>query len=126
MYSREQFAELWFSNRLILTFRAAVMRSPVERAEAARQTLSRLVEGNVTGPVASRELLGASVITVAGRDVFGIVAEDVGGDEVDLPTLTARTIERVQQALSRGHNQEAGRAGRQSGRGLLLQGRCWR
>ncbi len=97
---REQFAELWFSNRLILTFRAAVMRAPVERAEAARQTLSRLVEENVTGPVASRELLGASLITVAGRDVFGIVAEDVGGDEVDLPTLTARTIERVQQALT--------------------------
>ena len=38
---REQFAELWFSNRLILTFRAAVVRSPEERAEGARQTLSR-------------------------------------------------------------------------------------
>ena len=98
---REQHAELWFSNRLILTYRAAVLpRSPTERAEAARQTLSRLVEENVTGPVASRELLGASIITVAGRDVFGIVPEDVGGDEVDLPTLTTAAIGRVQQALA--------------------------
>ena len=98
---REQYAELWFSNRLILTFRAGIVpRTPAERAEVARELLGRLVEDNVTGPVASRELLGASLITVRGRDTFAIIVEDVGPGDVDLPTLTTAAIGRVELALA--------------------------
>ena len=120
----EQFAELWFSNRLILTFRAAVVpRTPTERAEAARQLLTRLVEENVTGPVASRELLGASIITVRGRDTFGIVVEDVGPGDVDLPTLTAATIGRVQLALAEATEaRNPARIAAAAGRALLATG----
>ena len=69
---RDQFADLWFSNRLIITFRARIVpRDPEARAEGAERTLSRLADSGVTGPVASRALRSASVVTVAGRDVFG-------------------------------------------------------
>ena len=99
---RDQFADLWFSNRLIITFRAKIVpRDPEARAEGAERALSRLADSGVTGPVASRALRSATVVTVAGRDVFGIVAEDVeAARDDDLGRLTARTIARVQLALT--------------------------
>ena len=118
---REQFAELRFSNRLIITFRAAVVsRPPVDRAESARLTLSRLVEENITGPVASRDLLGASIITVAGRDVFGVVPDDVDVEHDNLASLTAATIGQVQLALAEGAEARTpGRLAWAAGRSLL-------
>jgi small-conductance mechanosensitive channel len=98
---REQFAELRVGNRPIITFRAMIVpRSPSERAEGAERILSQLADAGVTGPVASRPLLDASVVTVAGRDVFAIVADDVDATTgEDLVKLTSATIERLHLAL---------------------------
>jgi small-conductance mechanosensitive channel len=98
---RDQFAPLWFSNRLIVTFRAAVVsRDPVDRAQSARQLLSRLVDDGVTGPVGSRTLLGATVVSVGGHDAFAIVAADVDPGTGDLTALTNETIGRLQIAMA--------------------------
>jgi hypothetical protein len=98
---REQFAELRFSNRHLITFRAAVVpRDPAERAENAERALSRLADNNVTGPVSARPFMGASVISVAGSDVFGILPDDVDEGTEDLETLTRDVVARVQVALA--------------------------
>jgi small-conductance mechanosensitive channel len=97
----DQFAQLSFANRYIITFRASVVpRDPAERAAGARRALERLTGAGLAGPVGSRPLLGASILTVAGQDVFAILPEDVdeAADET-LEQLTAATIARVQLAL---------------------------
>ena len=97
---RDQFAPLWFSNRLIVMFRAAVvLRQPIDRADGAKLALSRLVEDNVTGPVEARTIQGASVISVGGRDVFGILPADLAEGE-NLPELTTQTVALLQTALT--------------------------
>ena len=97
----EQFVELRFSNRYILTFRADIVpRDPRERADGAIRSLNRTIDNNVTGPVSSRRLFGASVITVAGKDMFAIVQPDVDeGANEDLTQVTAAVISRLSVAL---------------------------
>jgi small-conductance mechanosensitive channel len=98
---KQDFAELRFSNRHIVTFRARVVpREPSDRAESAVRVLEQLADDNVRGPVAARPFLGAVVITVGGRDAFGIVAEDVGEGSQDLTGLTAEVIGRLQIAMA--------------------------
>jgi small-conductance mechanosensitive channel len=97
----EQFVELRFSNRYILTFRANIVpRDPRERADGAMRGLARMVEDNVTGPVSSRRLFGASVITVAGKDMFAIVQPDADdASNEDLTQVTADVVSRLSVAL---------------------------
>jgi small-conductance mechanosensitive channel len=94
-------ADLTYHNRQITVFRAAVLsRSPAERAAAARDYIDRIVSEGPPGAVSSRPLLGASMITVGGRDVFGIVPLDV--DTLAGETQEARTaaaVAHLQQAL---------------------------
>jgi small-conductance mechanosensitive channel len=97
-------AELSLANRPVFVFRAAIVpRSPRERADGALKRLTALVDENVTGPVSARELLGAAVITVAGRDAFAIVPDDVDEGAEDLRALTAVTIARLETALAEAH-----------------------
>ena len=98
----EQFVELRFSNRYILTFRADIVpRDPRERADGAIRSLNRMIDDNVTGPVSSRRLFGASVITVAGKDMFAIVQPDVDeGANEDLTQVTAAVVSRLSVALA--------------------------
>ncbi len=97
----EEFATLQFSNRDVITFRASIVpRDPEERVEGALRVLNRLADDGVTGPVASRRVLGAAVVTVAGRDIFGILPDDV--DEADgetLAQLTTRTVDHLALAM---------------------------
>jgi small-conductance mechanosensitive channel len=97
----EQFATLRFSNRDVITFRATIVpRDPAERAYGAERALDRLVDDAVTGPVAARSVLGAAVVTVAGRDILAILPDDVdeaGGDSLRL--LTDRTVAQLSRAL---------------------------
>lgn len=99
--SSDQFATLRFSNRDIVTFRASIVpRDPSERADGALRILNRLADDNLTGPVGFRTVLGASVITVAGRDVFALIREDAD-ESVDetLPQLTGPVVSRLELAL---------------------------
>ena len=62
--------------------------------------LNRMIDDNVTGPVSSRRLFGASVITVAGKDMFAIVQPDVDeGANEDLTQVTAAVVSRLSVAL---------------------------
>ena len=99
---REQFAELRFSNRPIVTFRATIVPSdPRERVDGALRSLTRLAGDGVTGPVSTRRLLGAAVVTVAGRDVFALVPADADAAAgEDLAQLAALTVSRLELALS--------------------------
>jgi small-conductance mechanosensitive channel len=96
-----QFATLRFSNRAIVTFRATIVpRDPAERVDGALRALNRLADDGVTGPVSVRPVLGAAVITVAGRDVFALVRADVDdATDEDLPHLTSDVTSRVDVAL---------------------------
>ncbi len=104
-----EFATLRLFNRDIVTFRAAIVpRDPAERAEGAERVLNRLLDDGITGPVSARPLLGAAVITVAGRDVFALVPDDVDeASEEDLTALTAATIARLDVALREGEEARA-------------------
>ena len=97
----DQFATLRVANRDIATFRASIVpRDPTERVEGARRIIDRLVENNVTGPVSARPLFNAAIITVAGRDVFALVPDDVDeAGEEDMTQLTAAVVARLGHAL---------------------------
>ena len=92
---------LTLANRPIVVFRAAIVgRSSADRAGAARQLLTRLAgEGRVL-EVASRELAGAVLLTVDGRDVFAIVPADIDPLRGETLQETARqTVDRLQLAF---------------------------
>lgn len=97
----EQFGTLRFSNRDIITFRATIVpRDPTERVDGALRALDRAANDGITGPVAMRAVLDATVITVAGRDAFAIVRDDVdAAQDQDLSHLSARTVARLEVAL---------------------------
>jgi small-conductance mechanosensitive channel len=96
-----QFATLRFSNRTIVTFRATIVpRDPAERVDGALRVLNRLADDGVFGPVSARPVFAASVITVAGRDIFAIVPNDIDeATDEDLPHLTRNVVSRVELAL---------------------------
>jgi len=98
---REQFADVWFSNRRIVTFRATIVpRDPAERARGAERRLDALADSGVAGPVSSRVLGSSTVVTVANRDVFAILVEVVDpASSDDLGHLTAQTVTVLQTAL---------------------------
>jgi small-conductance mechanosensitive channel len=100
----DQYAVLRLSNRPIVTFRASVVpRTPAERAASADQRLSALVEDAITGPITSRSIFGGSIVSVAGREVLGLVPADVDPDtDGDLNQLTAAVMRRLQVALQEG------------------------
>src|SRR5262245_19593412 len=93
---------LTFFNRQIVELRATVLgRSPSERAAATSRTLADVVREHIAGPVDSRPLQSGSLITVASRGVLVLTAADVdelSGDTLD--AVTARTVERMNDALS--------------------------
>jgi small-conductance mechanosensitive channel len=87
-------AVLRYHNRTITTLRASVLsRSPQDRVDAIVRLLDRLIDAGPPGTVTTREITGVSVITVGGRDVFGIVPQDVDTDGGE--TLAAKTAEAV-------------------------------
>jgi small-conductance mechanosensitive channel len=94
-------ADLVYQNRTITTLRATVLsRQPAERAAAAARVLDSLVRANQTGPVTTRPVDGAIVITVGSRDVFAILPLDVNelaGESVEAAAATAAG--RLQLAL---------------------------
>jgi small-conductance mechanosensitive channel len=94
-------AVLEYNNRPITTFRATVLsRTPADRADAIRTLLDRLISAGPPGPVSSRELQGVNVIVVGGRDVFGIVPQDIdtlAGETA--PAKTAEAVRNLQRAL---------------------------
>ena len=95
-------AELRVANRVVTVFRAAVVpRAPRERAEGALRRIDALIDENVTGPVTARDLAGASVISIGGRDVFALLPDDVdeGGTE-DLRGVTVATVAQLELALA--------------------------
>ncbi len=108
---RDRWADLSFSNRHIITFRASIVpRDPEGRAESAAYLLARLAERNITGPVTFRTLLGASVVVVAGRDVFAIVPADVDpATDEDLQQLTDASVERLRVAMAEAYELRAPR-----------------
>jgi small-conductance mechanosensitive channel len=96
-----QAAPLTYNNRQITVFRATVLsRSPAERAQAAQDLLDRIVSDGTPAAVSSRPLQGVIMVSVGGRDVFGILPLDL--DALAGETQQAKTAEAVahlQQAL---------------------------
>ena len=94
-------AVLRYFNRPIVTLRAVVLsRQPEERAARSSAYLSDLVRGGTTGPVSTRPLMGAMVVSVAGRDAIAIAPLDI--DPLAGETLegkTAQAAANLQQAL---------------------------
>ncbi len=130
--SADRFATLVFTNRSIITFRAVIVpQDPSARVAAADRALSGLADSGVAGPVAFRSLLGASVVTVNGEDLFAIVGDDVDpATGEDLRQLTLTTVARIEIALAeaaeaRAPARLAWAAGRAALVTLLLVGWCW-
>jgi small-conductance mechanosensitive channel len=98
----EQFAPLTLSNRPIVTFKASVVpRTPASRADGARRALATLVDQGATGPVTAREAFGASIVSVAGQDVFAIVPDDIDGDAGEsLEQVTNEAMANLRLALA--------------------------
>ena len=94
-------AVLRFHNRPVTVLRANVFsRPPAERAAAAVSVLNGIVSSGTVGPVSTRFVEGATLVTVGRRDVFGIVPLDV--DALAGETQEAKAAEavaRLQQAL---------------------------
>jgi small-conductance mechanosensitive channel len=94
-------AVLRFQNRPITVLRANVFsRPPAERAAAAVNILNSIVGSGTVGPVSTRFVEGATLLTVGTRDVFGIVPLDV--DALAGETQEAKAAEavaRLRQAL---------------------------
>jgi small-conductance mechanosensitive channel len=94
-------ADLVYQNRTITTLRATVLsRQPAERASAAARVLDNLVGAGQVGPIATRPVDGAMVISVGARDVFAILPLDVNelaGESVEAAAATAAG--RLQLAL---------------------------
>jgi small-conductance mechanosensitive channel len=87
-------AALVVHNRRITTFRATVLARPAsERAVAVAHLLDSLVTSGRIGPVTSRPVDGAFVVSVAGQDVFGILPLDV--DHLISETAEHKTAEAV-------------------------------
>src|SRR5262245_16705469 len=95
-------ATVTFFNRRIADLRATVLgRAPSERAQTAERALNDLADQHISGPVESRLLDGGALITVASRAVLVLAEADV--DELSgdtLPAAAARTVERLQGALT--------------------------
>jgi small-conductance mechanosensitive channel len=96
-----QAAALTYNNRQITVLRATVLsRPPAERAQAARELLDRIVRDGAPATVSSRPLQGMVIVSVGGRDVFGILPLDVdrlaGETEAD---KAAEAVAHLQQAL---------------------------
>ena len=94
-------AVLSYFNRPIITLRAVVLsRQPEERTARASVYLKDLVRGGTLGPVSTRPVMGATVVSVGGRDVFAITPLDVdplAGETLD--GKTAQAAANLQQAL---------------------------
>jgi small-conductance mechanosensitive channel len=70
-------AVLKVGNRPVITFRAEVLsRSPAERADAALRRIAALSPEERAGAVAQRAVLDVVIITVGGKDVFGVTPAD--------------------------------------------------
>jgi small-conductance mechanosensitive channel len=93
---------LSYANRPIVIFRASVVgRPPAERASAARVALDRLIADGILGPVERRAVGSLFMLTVGGRDIFGVVPSDV--DPLAGETLAetaALAMSRLQTALN--------------------------
>jgi small-conductance mechanosensitive channel len=60
-----------------MTFRAEVLsRPPSERAEGAYRRIASLSPAERSGPVSQRTVLDVIIVTVAGKDVFGVAPAD--------------------------------------------------
>jgi small-conductance mechanosensitive channel len=94
-------AVLQYHNRTITTLRASVLsRSPHDRVDAIVRLLDRLVDAGPPGPVTTREVEGVNVITVGGRDTFGLVPQDVDTEGGETPAAkTAEAVRNLQLAL---------------------------
>jgi small-conductance mechanosensitive channel len=94
-------ADLVYQNRTITTLRATVLsRQPAERVSAAARVLDNLVGAGQVGPIATRPVDEAMVISVGARDVFAILPLDVNelaGETVEAAAATAAG--RLQLAL---------------------------
>jgi small-conductance mechanosensitive channel len=94
-------ATLSISNREITVFRATVaLRTPAVRAAGAERLLDDLLVSLPPGPVRTRSLGGAHVISVGSRDVFAITPADLdpaGSETVD--EAAAGAVGRLQRAL---------------------------
>jgi len=85
-------APLVYLNRPITTLRAtSVGRSPSERAAAAVRVLNRLVDAEPHGTVTTESIGEGSVVRIAGRFVFAILAGDV--DTLEGETLAGKTAD---------------------------------
>ena len=76
-------------------------RGPAERADGAAQALDDLLARDVIGPVESRSLHGAALVTVGGRGVVALTDADVdelSGETVD--QITRQTVARLQVTLA--------------------------
>src|SRR5512135_363673 len=97
----DQEVTLMLANRPILVLRGRVLtRMPSDRAATASQVLDRLVSRGVTGPVESRPMSGATVITVGGEAVLAVLPADVdvlANDTMENTVATA--IGRLRTAL---------------------------
>jgi small-conductance mechanosensitive channel len=89
-------ASLVYMNRPIAVFRAtSVGRSPTERAAAAVHVLNRLVETEPNGTVTTESIGEGSLLRIAGRSVFAILAGDV--DTLAGETLEGRTADAAER-----------------------------
>jgi small-conductance mechanosensitive channel len=94
-------ATLSVSNRAITVFRATVaLRTPVIRVVGAERLLDDLLNSLPPGPVRTRPLGGAQVLSVGSQDIFAITPADLdpAGSQT-LEEAAAETVGRLQRAL---------------------------
>ena len=101
----EQPAPLIFANRFIVEFRATVLaRTPVTRATAASDLLSRLADRMPGARVAAHRYGPAVLVTVGDQPVFAIYEQDVDPLQGEgFPLKAEEAASRLQVALDETH-----------------------
>ena len=93
-------ATLSFHNRDIVEFQATVLsRTPAMRAASVRRLLRDLVDRRQAGPVTSRQVGEAMVVSVGTVDVFALVPLDADPVSEPLADLARRATATLQIAL---------------------------
>jgi len=101
---RDQEVTLTYENRPILLLRARVMnRLPADRAANALRLIRELVSKGITGPIETREMYGARILSVANQDIIAVTPADLyvlNGESLDGTAEAAAS--RLRAALEEG------------------------
>jgi len=100
-------APLRFENRTIVVFRASVLgRTPLERAEGARQRIEQAIGKGGAGAVTTRALPQGTAVEIDGTAMFVVTPQDVDEPVSEtLPPTVEEAVRTLKVALEERHEQ---------------------